>query len=106
MNHLGEKRGLFINQKFISASFGACRTGLFSNARRPCAQNQGEIVMAFKKFLVVSTVAALTLGAQAAQAQNCMEVLARTPEASSFVSALVRTGQTTLLRGAGPFTIL
>jgi uncharacterized surface protein with fasciclin (FAS1) repeats len=52
-----------------------------------------------------SAVAAITLGG-AAQAQNCMEVLGRTPEASQFVNALTRTGQTVLLRGSGPFTIL
>jgi uncharacterized surface protein with fasciclin (FAS1) repeats len=35
-----------------------------------------------------------------------MEVLSRIPDASSFVAALTRTGQTALLRGSGPFTIL
>jgi uncharacterized surface protein with fasciclin (FAS1) repeats len=59
-----------------------------------------------KKLTVAATAAAMTLVVHAAQAQNCMDVLSRTPEASSFVSALVRTGQTTLLRGSGPFTIL
>lgn len=53
-----------------------------------------------------ATAAVMTLSVHAAQAQNCMDVLSRTPEAGSFVSALVRTGQTTLLRGSGPFTIL
>ena len=55
----------------------------------------------------VAVAAAVTLtGVGTGQAQNCMEVLSRTPEASSFVAALTRTGQTTLLRGSGPFTIL
>jgi len=63
--------------------------------------------MSLRKNLVVAVAAtAMSLTVQAAQAQNCMEVLSRTPEASSFVAALVRTGQTALLRGSGPFTIL
>ena len=63
--------------------------------------------MSIRKSLVVTVAAAaMSLTVQAAQAQNCMDVLSRTPEASSFVAALVRTGQTTLLRGSGPFTIL
>jgi uncharacterized surface protein with fasciclin (FAS1) repeats len=53
-----------------------------------------------------AAAAAMTLSVQSAQAQNCMEVLSRTPDASMFVAALTRTGQTTLLRGSGPFTIL
>jgi uncharacterized surface protein with fasciclin (FAS1) repeats len=56
-------------------------------------------------FTAAAAVAAITLGG-AAQAQNCMEVLSRTQEASQFVNALARTGQTVLLRGSGPFTIL
>jgi uncharacterized surface protein with fasciclin (FAS1) repeats len=63
--------------------------------------------MSFRKSLAVTVAAAaIALSAGAAQAQNCMEVLSRTPQASQFVNALVRTGQTALLRGAGPFTIL
>ena len=55
----------------------------------------------------VAVAAAVTLaGVGAGQAQNCMEVLSRTPDASSFVAALTRTGQTALLRGSGPFTVL
>jgi uncharacterized surface protein with fasciclin (FAS1) repeats len=65
------------------------------------------MAMIFRKGLAVAAAAtAMTLAVHAAQAQNCMDVLSRTPEASSFVAALVRTGQTTLLRGSGPFTIL
>jgi len=52
-----------------------------------------------------AAAAAITLGG-AAQAQNCMEVLGRIPEASQFVDVLTRTGQTALLRASGPFTIL
>ena len=59
-----------------------------------------------KSLAVAAAAAAMTLTVHAAQAQNCMEVLSRTPEASDFASALVRTGQTALLRGPGPFTIL
>jgi uncharacterized surface protein with fasciclin (FAS1) repeats len=60
-----------------------------------------------RTFSVLAAVAAVTLAAGgAAQAQNCMEVLDRTPDASRFVAALTRTGQTALLRGSGPFTIL
>ena len=55
----------------------------------------------------VAVAAAVTLtGVGTGQAQNCMEVLSRTPDASSFVAALTRTGQTALLRGSGPSTIL
>ena len=55
----------------------------------------------------VAVAAAVTLaGVGAGQAQNCMEVLSRTPDTSSFVAALTRTGQTALLRSSGPFTIL
>jgi uncharacterized surface protein with fasciclin (FAS1) repeats len=60
-----------------------------------------------KIFSVVAAAAAVTLaGVGAGQAQNCMEVLSRTPDTSSFVAALTRTGQTALLRSSGPFTIL
>ena len=60
-----------------------------------------------KAFNAVAAAACVTLaGIGAAQAQNCMEVLGRTPEASGFVAALTRTGQTALLRSSGPFTIL
>ena len=54
---------------------------------------------------VAAAVAVMIVGG-AAQAQNCMEVLDRTPDAGRFVAALARTGQTALLRGSGPFTIL
>jgi uncharacterized surface protein with fasciclin (FAS1) repeats len=69
---------------------------------------QKEITMHLPKtFGAVAAAACVTLaGIGAAQAQNCTEVLARTPEASSFVAALTRTGQTALLRSSGPFTIL
>jgi uncharacterized surface protein with fasciclin (FAS1) repeats len=56
--------------------------------------------------LGAAAAAALGLPGAAARAQDCMDVLSRTPEAGGFVNALVRTGQTALLRGAGPFTIL
>jgi uncharacterized surface protein with fasciclin (FAS1) repeats len=62
--------------------------------------------MTLRKTLAAAAVAALTLSATGAQAQNCMDVLSRTPDVSQFVNALVRTGQTALLRGSGPFTIL
>jgi uncharacterized surface protein with fasciclin (FAS1) repeats len=56
--------------------------------------------------LAFATATLLAAGG-AAQAQNCMEVLARTPDTSSFVNALSRTGVSNLLRGSpGPFTIL
>jgi hypothetical protein len=51
-------------------------------------------------FTAAAAAAAISLGG-AAQAQNGMEVLGRTQEASRFVGALARTGQTVLLRGSG-----
>src|SRR4029453_2124936 len=66
-----------------------------------------EIAMTLRKtFSAVAAVAAVMIAGGAAQAQNCMEVLDRTPDAGRFVAALTRTGQTALLRGSGPFTIL
>ena len=60
-----------------------------------------------RTFSMLAAVAAVTIaGGGAAQAQNCMEVLDRTPDTSRFVAALTRTGQTALLRSSGPFTIL
>ena len=54
-----------------------------------------------RTFSMLAAVAAVTIAAAgAAQAQNCMEVLDRTPEASRFVAALTRTGQTALLRSS------
>jgi hypothetical protein len=53
-------------------------------------------------FTAAAAAAAVTLGSAAqAQAQNCMEVLGRTQEASRFANALTRTGQTVLPRGSG-----
>jgi uncharacterized surface protein with fasciclin (FAS1) repeats len=72
-----------------------------------CGPKIEEMAMIIHKGLAVAVAAAaMTLTVQVAQAQNCMDVLSRTPEASSFVAALTRTGQTSLLRGPGPFTIL
>jgi hypothetical protein len=51
-------------------------------------------------FTAAAAAAAISLGG-AAQAQNGMEVLGRTQEASRFVNALTRTGQTVLPRGSG-----
>ena len=39
-----------------------------------------------KSLAVAAAAAAMSLTVQAAQAQNCMEVLSRTPEASDFVA--------------------
>jgi uncharacterized surface protein with fasciclin (FAS1) repeats len=66
-----------------------------------------EIAMTLRKtFSAVAAAAAVMIAGGAAQAQNCMEVLDRTPDAGRFVAALTRTGQTAVLRGSGPFTIL
>jgi uncharacterized surface protein with fasciclin (FAS1) repeats len=71
------------------------------------SSKEGIAMKLRKACSAVAVAAAVTLiGVGTGQAQNCMEVLSRTPEASSFVAALTRTGQTTLLRGSGPFTIL
>src|SRR6478735_5566185 len=88
---------------------GSCRP--FSRLHASMDAHRGpqleEMAMILHKSLAVAAAAAaMTLTVHAAQAQNCMEVLSRTPEASDFASALVRTGQTALLRGPGPFTIL
>jgi hypothetical protein len=51
-------------------------------------------------FTAAAAAAAISLGG-AAQAQNGMEVLGRTQEASRLADAPTRTGQTILLRGSG-----
>ncbi len=64
--------------------------------------------MTLRKTLAVTAAAVvMTLSAGAAQAQNCMDVLSRTPEAAQFVAALTRTGLSSVLRSSsGPYTIL
>lgn len=56
--------------------------------------------------LPLLAAAGLLLGAGAARAQDCLQVMADDPRLSSFVEALNRTGQAELLHGSGPFTIL
>ena len=61
--------------------------------------------MAYRTFLAAA--AAIGIGsATAAQAQDCMAVMAQDPQLSGFVGALSRTGQADLLRQVGPFTVL
>lgn len=63
--------------------------------------------MRLRSHLAGAAAAALfCLAGTAAEAQDCMAVMAQNPQLSTFVSALNRTGQSSLLRSPGPFTIL
>jgi uncharacterized surface protein with fasciclin (FAS1) repeats len=57
-------------------------------------------------FIGAATAVAICLGNVAAQAQDCMAVMAQNRQLSNFVGALDRTGVASLLRSPGPFTIL
>jgi uncharacterized surface protein with fasciclin (FAS1) repeats len=56
--------------------------------------------------LFLAAGVSLCFAGGAAQAQDCVAVMSQRPELSGFVGALSRTGQASLLRSAGPFTIL
>ncbi|MBX6375005.1 MAG: fasciclin domain-containing protein [Acetobacteraceae bacterium] len=62
------------------------------------------------RFRLVGVLAAAAMfclaGGTAARAQDCLTVMSQIPDLSTFVGGLNRTGQSDLLRGPGPFTIL
>ncbi|MBL6077504.1 fasciclin domain-containing protein [Belnapia sp. T18] len=58
------------------------------------------------RHLPLLAAAGLLLGAGAARAQVCLQVMANDSRLSSVVDAPNRTGQSELLHGSGPFTIL
>ncbi|MCO6415706.1 fasciclin domain-containing protein [Siccirubricoccus sp. KC 17139] len=62
--------------------------------------------MQHRGLIAGAAAAALCLGGAAAHAQDCMAVMARNPQLSTFVGSLERTGVAELLRSPGPFTIL